>query len=1024
MRHGKSHLSIALIAILLLSLVIPTAQADPPPGASEVVNTVCSSWNSTAGICDDYNFADDETNGQDWVQGRYSIEMENATIMSVTMEWAVHEIGRADVFLEDLPMGNGSDINDGIPADFLRNYFNFVTLGGVTVKEALRQEIDSSITSIIDNGFGSTSSVSTQYVNQISIDGANLDCTDDPNVDSADEVVGLPNDAYDPPICLRTTLGISYDPANIGMTVAGMDVERAYQGLLTMGSTVSTDVNLTALPGHSASYEFIPPNYATIVEVDDNAGPGELIPAIDNGYSFNYAKWNLDNTGALTDEWLNLTGSISIARRSTSTQAVQLDLADDRGVSVDILVDATNELASSISISMGIHHIGTDTLDEWGWDYVDDRVDVPWVTSDGMRLAHSTGLADLSDLANKIPVDELNNQMDTYSPTTVTFSPFEFTPADQAGGIDFIHSSNTCDEIVASPWCIQGPNAMNGTYPVYLSTQSNLINLDIVEVVTELADDAGANLNDFDLSIFDEEDQAAILNAAKFSGSLPTDSLTSWIPEDLPPADVKITILLPSWVRSAQLPSDRISFEYSIGDTSSQEFTLTGSNPYNWQHPICVYSDSCGTDSIDLVCGANRRTCIAVNVDIDIESIDIHEWSKTIAMEAEVDVELLIYRIGIPDSALDDQDVVQIEAIPADLLRRAIHLGDEVSGGLLDAYDDDLSVPIGDDDISLEISNAGIDEFVRQIKQNFEDELNNEMDIAKSEIEEEDSPVVISSSRIGVDASVEGLEMVPGSTLRDDRPIRIKLSANLDSLEAEWVGGGIGITGAISSLTQTMISAFSLQPRAATGDISGFEVTEGNEIEEEIAPISHEKDGEIITPALRLKLTFPRGLGFSFFDSSLHREDLSESNGRQTLTYYMPVCTSNDIEDCDSQSDNIRFGFVIGWEYIFWQLSGYIFGLLALIILLIYVRRRRKGNRKKAKLAEEEERMKKLRIKEANITGDELYGADGHPDMGTQLPASQIGGDGLPDMGAFQGLDKKGKIPSEDWDDILDEYQY
>ncbi len=147
---------------------------------------------------------------------------------------------------------------------------------------------------------------------------------------------------------------------------------------------------------------------------------------------------------------------------------------------------------------------------------------------------------------------------------------------------------------------------------------------------------------------------------------------------------------------------------------------------------------------------------------------------------------------------------------------------------------------------------------------------------------------------------------------------------------------------------------------------------------------------------------------------------MSESNGRQTLTYYMPVCTSNEIEDCEEQSDNIRFGFVIGWEYIFWQLSGYIFGLLALIILLIYVRKRRKGNRKKAKLAEEEERMKRLRIKEANITGDDLYDADGLPDMGA--PVAQMGNDGLPDMGALGGLDKKGKVPSEDWDDILDEY--
>ena len=40
--------------------------------------------------------------------------------------------------------------------------------------------------------------------------GMNLDCTDDADIDSADEVAGLPNDAYNPPICLQTTLRGTY----------------------------------------------------------------------------------------------------------------------------------------------------------------------------------------------------------------------------------------------------------------------------------------------------------------------------------------------------------------------------------------------------------------------------------------------------------------------------------------------------------------------------------------------------------------------------------------------------------------------------------------------------------------------------------------------------------------------------------------------------------------------------------------------------------------------------------------------
>ena len=286
----RARMAWTILALLLLSGGSTTVSADP--GDPEVVNTICQTWNSTSGICDDYNYADDEPASMEWIEGRYNVNMANATEMSVTLEWAIHEVRRDDVLLGDLPLGNGSDAStDGIPADYLRNYIDYVTLSGSTVREMLRSSVSSTVSSVI-GGFGTPSGVQTSYVNQITYEDQTIQCTDNPDVDSADEVAGLPNDAYNPPLCLRTTLSISVDPAELGMTAIGLDVERTYQGLLTMGGTVRTNINLTALPGHVASYEFVPPSYGTVLDL---SGGGDLVPATWGGYDYTYGRWNIDH---------------------------------------------------------------------------------------------------------------------------------------------------------------------------------------------------------------------------------------------------------------------------------------------------------------------------------------------------------------------------------------------------------------------------------------------------------------------------------------------------------------------------------------------------------------------------------------------------------------------------------------------------------------------------------------------------------------------------------------------------------
>ena len=89
----------------------------------------------------------------------------------------------------------------------------------------------------------------------------------------------------------------------------------------------------------------------------------------------------------------------------------------------------------------------------------------------------------------------------------------------------------------------------------------------------------------------------------------------------------------------------------------------------------------------------------------------------------------------------------------------------------------------------------------------------------------------------------------------------------------------------------------------------------------------------------------------------------------------------------------------IGIDYILGQLIGYISVLVGLIVLLLMWRRSRK-RRKRERKAREESEIVGHRMSDLRILDDDLYGADG-----------------LPDMGKFGGLDDKGDIPKESWED-------
>ena len=96
----------------------------------------------------------------------------------------------------------------------------------------------------------------------------------------------------------------------------------------------------------------------------------------------------------------------------------------------------------------------------------------------------------------------------------------------------------------------------------------------------------------------------------------------------------------------------------------------------------------------------------------------------------------------------------------------------------------------------------------------------------------------------------------------------------------------------------------------------------------------------------------------------------------------------------------MSFRVVIGIDYILAQLAVYIGILLALLIGLIMLFRRRRRRKRERKKAKEESEVVGQRLSDLRVVED-----------------TSFENGGLPDMDEFAGLDKKGNIPGESWED-------
>ena len=144
-----------IAVILIMLLISPVYSASPPPGEPEVENNICSTWNSQNGICDDYDSNLDGSSSSEWIKSSIVVNVVDAYSVSLTVSTAVHELSRADLDLIDLDLEGDSNLEDGIPADYIRNYLDLVR-NGISVEDRMISLVQTNMREYIEDNFDYT----------------------------------------------------------------------------------------------------------------------------------------------------------------------------------------------------------------------------------------------------------------------------------------------------------------------------------------------------------------------------------------------------------------------------------------------------------------------------------------------------------------------------------------------------------------------------------------------------------------------------------------------------------------------------------------------------------------------------------------------------------------------------------------------------------------------------------------------------------------------------------------------------
>ena len=696
-RHAKTdsqyEWSVSAVVLSILFMVqafAPVAVSDA--GFDEM--TICQDSASTlGGICDDRTDADDGTaDVTDWVEGMFHFNMTSPTEIQFQASWAIREWDKSGMGLfNSASMANAlqSDnimANDGLPADVLRSAFDENTdpndAGSPTIQESLLTEIDGSISDFLSN-WGGSSTPDTSWSDRIFLPDdsgtmSGVDCELDPLLDSD-------GNAFEPPICISTNVNITL-PVSTTYGISGVgasDLDTALEGLLVMGSQITTKFDVKVNPGHKGTYAIQPPSYATVVDAGGWQGE-EVGEVADDGVPYNSGLWSVDNR-------VNPNGvrHADLDMRMGYRDIDGTDVVDvnplDKSLDLRVSVDLSDESNAFIEVIVGIYQIQSSSLNSWGLEGAlmpSDKATIPVITSDGIRMAYHTGLLDLDDLSDAIPVSGIGQSLaSSKEGLNVAMGGFTWTSVSQAplnpGGLNHTHGFG-CSRGVH--YCMEGTVAMDDTYPVYMRSVSHTFSL-------SLADLLGGNLGDSGfMNSVSGDDLGKLLNSGlQFSTVLSDETMESFIGSLLPngiSADLTMTIVLPEWA-STFGGGDSIVLTYRADGNHDGAISITGSDSFAWDHAICRTTavSNCVDQTPDVVCASTSKSCGYLDVDLDLEEVSFASLPLTKGghVEFALSVDLTIHRIGVPDALFEQVNSgstnLDLDVLPADLLRAFLDIG-------------------------------------------------------------------------------------------------------------------------------------------------------------------------------------------------------------------------------------------------------------------------------------------------------------------------------------------------------------
>jgi hypothetical protein len=942
-----------------LQTVAPLASAD----ANEFDDmTLCSSPLGLGGLCDDRTDADDGTSGDSWVEGMYYFNMTSTTTLQFEASWAIREWDKSALGMFSsssmttaLLLDNiGAD--DGLPADVLRasldNNTDPTDPESPTVEETLLGEIDGSVSSLLTS-WGTATTPVTAWTDQITLpDGfggnTNVDCTIDHNNSQN-------GNSFDPPICIHTNVTITLPISTYGNTLSGVsaaNLERAYEAMLVMGARVTTSFSVSAEPGFKGTYSIQPPSYATVAEVQGTYAQRVLHNTSD---SYHSGLWVIDNLNPIGSGSGALTGNLVMMmafRETAFTSTVDID-SDERSLDLSVVLDMTDEESVSIEVTAGIYQVQAITMSEWGISLMSPQIaDIPVITSDGIRMAYHTGLLDIADLAEAMPIGGIGDALASSNPDlSITMGSFQWVSIAQSplstGGLNYTHVAPCLKGV---NFCTEGAVAMDGSYPVYLQSISHTFPFSLAELFGgNLGEDAGF-LNDVT-----GDDLSKILNSGlEFSTVLSDDVMEDFIggmlPEDLS-ADLTFEIRLPTWA-STKDGETSIVLGYRMSGNHIGNVSLTGSDSFDWEHPLCSDNGSaCSDNNQDVFCTSTMKSCARTTVDLDITEFSTTNLllSKGITMEFALTINMSVHRIGLPSSALNslntDTTNISLEVLPSDLLKLIV----DVAGRSEDPFEYDF--PLCDTgmnycDQNIQFSASGLETFA----DNFGDDITSYIqDLAFSEQSEQNSffgkldlsGVKVETTLTGLNDTDDSVGDEEGITLSVHVP-RVRVTAGLDNTWLELIAklrGDESVSLKLGVDTSNVLIAPFLNPMIGAMDGLTGALTAGLVSAEGVtAPLVevptdgfnttlNEEMGLSVTGEIKLRL--PLGIVLQNITSKdvqiteyIEEDDAGKGiAGRQVIVYKL-------MPGAQVGGDVYSFNPMIGWNWIIQQVIYYIGAIL------------------------------------------------------------------------------------------------